>query len=180
MVVALADGARGVFGFVVLFDQHRCIDFRLLHAIADGVGVDDGTFANLATRRQPEWDNDSPPRVRYSSTELKLWRHIGQLLARSTQGLRHSSWRSWPQGRRWAIRSELGVDDVDLVVELSGTSVGGPGSLAELSSRVGGCKGGKDASRPRSPKQTMQVFSDMASEGAIHAHKSVEECFIEL
>lgn len=46
-----------------------------------------------------------PPIAWRSSTELNLARHMGQLLARSTQGLRQALCRSCPQGRRWATIS---------------------------------------------------------------------------
>lgn len=46
-----------------------------------------------------------PPIAWRSSTELNLARHMGQLFARSTQGLRHALCRSCPQGRRWATIS---------------------------------------------------------------------------
>lgn len=46
-----------------------------------------------------------PPIACRSSTELNLARHIGQLFARSTQGLRQALCRSCPQGSRWATIS---------------------------------------------------------------------------
>ena len=51
-------------------------------------------------------ESAGPSSTARSSTWQKLARHIGQLLARSTQGFRHSSCKLWPQGRRCAIISD--------------------------------------------------------------------------
>jgi hypothetical protein len=46
-----------------------------------------------------------PPTRALIWTRLKLARQMGQLFALSTQGLRHSLCRLWPQGSRWATVS---------------------------------------------------------------------------
>lgn len=97
---------------------------------------------------------DLPPILTLSSTKLKLWRHIGQLFARSTQGFKQSLCRIWPQGRRCAIismtetsRSWVGCDELrskrPLVSSDWTSGAMGWGSSFSLS--------------PRSPKQTIQV-----------------------
>jgi len=54
---------------------------------------------------------DIPPIRALSSTMLKLALHMGQLLARSTHGFRHSLCRLWPHGRRCATNtSSFGLD----------------------------------------------------------------------
>src|SRR4051794_31987349 len=45
-----------------------------------------------------------------NSTLLNWARQMGQLLALSTQGRRHESWRLWPHGRRWAMISSSSGD----------------------------------------------------------------------
>ena len=106
VVVILAVGARGhvkvLLEDVVSHDGR--VDVGHLDAVFDGVGGHDVTWTNgnLASRLSAAASNSPPARV-LNSTQLNFWRQMGQLLARSTQGFRHSSWRYLPHGRRWAI-----------------------------------------------------------------------------
>ena len=101
---------------------------------------------------------DIPPTRVLSSTILKLARQIGQLLALSTQGLRHSLCKLWPHGSKCAtISSSLGSSEavVAHVWGLSGlaSAPSGRQSTADCSSLSGGPSSGWT----RSPRQTMQV-----------------------
>ena len=145
LVVGLsADDARlrvdVLFG---IFDDHCRVDLSHLDTILNGIGGSDGAYQSHAgvsyeiqtkKKRQDETRVDVPPGRSLNSTMLKLRRHIGQLLARSTHGFRQSLCRICPQGSNWAIWPGS-----------SSPSLATSGSLA-LS--------------PRSPKQTIQV-SDM-------------------
>lgn len=75
---------------------------------------------------------------------LKLRRHIGQLLARSTHGFKQLLCSICPQGSNWAIW----LSSLSLTFDTS------------LSGFTGSAASGLPALSPRSPKQTMQV-SDM-------------------
>ena len=91
---------------------------------------------------------------------LKLARHIGQLFARSTQGLRQLLCRSWPQGSRWATISSSWTAGTATSLSLA-WCWGRPS--AACSWRVGagggadGVAAGPSSRGTRSPRQTMHV-----------------------
>lgn len=95
-----------------------------------------------------------PPIFTLSWTKLKLWRHIGQLFARSTQGFKQSLCKLWPQGRRCAIISTTGlaaswVGCEELWSRRSFVSSDSTCTVMRLGSSL--------SVPPRSPKQTIQV-----------------------
>ncbi len=105
VVILATDETRLVFYFfVVVFYEHRRIDFCNLSPVADRIGGNYGPYvrslsARSSTACYPEIEH-LPPAFVLSSTLLKFCRQIGQLLARSTQGFKHSLCRLCPQGNR--------------------------------------------------------------------------------
>jgi hypothetical protein len=89
---------------------------------------------------------------------LKLARHIGQLFARSTQGLRHSLCRSWPHGSRCAIISSSLLDFIAAFWVLVGCwcSPSAPSSSGLVASDDPVAEGASSWGT-RSPRQTIQV-----------------------
>ena len=98
-----------------------------------------------------------PPTFVLSSTTLKFCRQMGQLLARSTHGFKHSSCRLCPQGSKWAIMSESGSSECGGDLCVLGTRP--PySSSSDLTARA--VEWGSALALSRSPRQTIQV-SDM-------------------
>ena len=105
----------------------------------------------------PTGIENSPPTFVLSSTLLKFCRQMGQLLARSTHGFKHSSCRLCPQGNKWAIIS--GSWSSDRVGDLWVLGTRPPcSSSSDLTARTAGW--GRALALLRSPRQTIQV-SDM-------------------
>lgn len=98
---------------------------------------------------------------------------MGQLFARSTQGVRQSLCRLCPQGWRWAIRA--GASSAALLVDIvawASTDAGlsSPFSVGDLAKAEESAGTSLELS-PRSPRQTMQVPDIGRSKKEIYGSK---------